>query len=61
MINKKVVLVQRPNGQPVESDFKVVEEEVPALDVDQVLLAVEHLSIDAFIRTTLDSDEGIHG
>jgi NADPH-dependent curcumin reductase CurA len=61
MINKKVVLARRPNGQPVESDFKIVEEEMPSLDDDQVLLAVEHLSIDAFIRTTLDSDEGIHG
>jgi NADPH-dependent curcumin reductase CurA len=61
MINKKIVLAQRPNGQPVESDFRIVEEEVPTLAEGEVLLAVEHLSIDAFIRTTLDNDEGIHG
>jgi NADPH-dependent curcumin reductase CurA len=61
MINRKVVLAARPNGQPKESDFKIVEEEIPELGPDQVLLQTEHLSIDAFIRTTLDGDAGIHG
>ena len=61
MINRKVVLVARPDGQPEESDFKIVEEAVPELTDDQVLVEVEHLSIDAFIRTTLDGEAGIHG
>jgi NADPH-dependent curcumin reductase CurA len=59
--NKKVVLVSRPDGQPKESDFAVIEEPLPELGDDQVLLATEHLSIDAFIRTTLDAEEGLHG
>jgi len=59
--NKKVVLATRPNGQPKESDFKVIEEPLPELGEDQVLLATEHLSIDAFIRTTLDGEPGLHG
>ena len=50
MINKKVVLASRPEGQPKESDFKVIEEELAELTEGQVLLATEHLSIDAFIR-----------
>ena len=61
MINKKVVLAKRPEGQPQVTDFTVVEEELPELGADQVLLAAEHLSIDAFIRTTLDGDPGLHG
>ena len=61
MINRKVVLVARPDGQPEESDFKIVEETLPELTDDQVLVEVEHLSIDAFIRTTLDGEAGIHG
>lgn len=61
MLNKKVVLVSRPDGQPKESDFAVVEETLPELGDDQVLLATEHLSIDAFIRTTLDGTQGLHG
>lgn len=61
MMNKKVVLATRPRGQPAETDFKIVEEEIPKLGEGQVLLKVEHLSVDAFIRTTLDGDAGIHG
>jgi NADPH-dependent curcumin reductase CurA len=61
LLNRKVVLVSRPDGQPKESDFKIVEEDLPPLGEDQVLLAVEHLSIDAFIRTMLDASEGHHG
>ena len=62
MNTKKVVLVNRPAGrQPVVEDFKIVEEALPELGEDQVLLATEHLSIDAFIRTTLDGDPGFHG
>lgn len=60
-INRKVVLITRPDGLPEESDFSLVEEEVAQLEEDQVLLAVEHLSVDAFIRTTLDGDAGLHG
>lgn len=58
---KKVVLANRPDGEPKASDFKIVEEEMPELEEGQVLLKVEHLSIDAFIRTMLDSMEGLHG
>ena len=57
----KVMLVNRPDGQPVESDFSLVEEELPALNEGEVLLKVELLSIDAFIRTTLDGPQGLHG
>ena len=52
---KKVVLVQRPDGAPKESDFELKDSETPPLEDGQVLLKVEHLSIDAFIRTMLDN------
>ena len=61
MINRKVVLRARPDGAPEPSDFEVVEEALPDLEEGQVLLQTEHLSIDAFIRTTLDGDPGHHG
>lgn len=61
MIKKKVVLKRRPAGQPVVEDFGVVEEEVGEIAAGQVLVEVGHLSIDAFIRTTLDGDQGLHG
>jgi len=58
---KKVLLKKRPEGEPVESDFELVEAEMPDLNDGEVLLKVEHLSIDAFIRTTLDGPQGLHG
>ncbi len=58
---KKVVLVQRPDGAPKESDFEVKAGETPPLEDGQVLLKVEHLSIDAFIRTMLDNRDSFHG
>lgn len=58
---KKVVLVQRPDGAPKESDFELKDSETPPLEDGQVLLKVEHLSIDAFIRTMLDNRDSFHG
>jgi NADPH-dependent curcumin reductase CurA len=61
MNSRRIVLARRPQGAPVASDFSLVEEALPALAADQVLIATEHLSIDAFIRTTLDNQAGLHG
>ena len=62
MQNRKVVLKTRPeNRAPEVTDFEVIEETLPELQDGQVLLQAEHLSIDAFIRTTLDGDPGHHG
>ena len=60
MINKKIVLARHPDGQPQLADFKLIEEPVPELGPEHVLVQTEHLSIDAFIRTTLDAREGHH-
>jgi hypothetical protein len=57
---RRVVLKSRPSGLPRESDFAI--ETVPLGDVSSglVLIEVGCISIDAFIRTTLDG-AGIHG
>jgi NADPH-dependent curcumin reductase CurA len=52
--NRKVVLAARPNGVPRPEDFRVEEEPLPPLDEGQVRVEVSHLSIDAFIRTSLE-------
>ena len=58
---RRVVLARRPQGEPVVEDFALVERELDPLKDGEVLLKVEHLSIDAFIRTTLDGTDGLHG
>ncbi|NDA76301.1 MAG: NADP-dependent oxidoreductase, partial [Actinobacteria bacterium] len=54
IVNRKIVLVSRPTGRPDDSNFRYVEEEVAPLADGQVLVEVDLLGIDAFIRTTLD-------
>ncbi|MDH3641816.1 MAG: NADP-dependent oxidoreductase [Gammaproteobacteria bacterium] len=61
VVNRKVVLAKRPDGMPTLDCFEVVEEQLGDPQAGQALIDVEHLSIDAFIRTTLDADEGLHG
>lgn len=57
--NRRITLARRPTGRPVPDDFRLEEVEIPELAPDQVLVEVSHLSIDAFIRTTLE-DGGFH-
>jgi NADPH-dependent curcumin reductase CurA len=54
--NRKVVLANRPTGMPTLDCFELQEETLPELEPGQVRIALEHLSIDAFIRTTLNED-----
>lgn len=54
MKNRKVTLIRRPTGDPVETDFSIVDEDVAPLEAGQVLVKVDTLSIDAFIRTTFN-------
>ena len=58
---RKVVLSRRPRGTLKETDFTLVDTDLKKLEAGEVLLKVEHLSIDAFIRTMLDDRDGHHG
>ncbi|MEQ8691278.1 MAG: NADP-dependent oxidoreductase, partial [Pseudomonadales bacterium] len=59
--NTKVTLAARPNGMPTLDDFKVVEEQLGELPPEHVLVKVDTLSVDAFIRTMLDDRDSFHG
>jgi hypothetical protein len=59
-LNRKVVLVSRPPGTPAPENFRLEEEEPQGLEDGEVRIATEHLSIDAFIRTTLGAGS-LHG
>ncbi len=62
VVNRKITLIKRPDGLPAVSDFELVEEPLGELPPDHVRVAVDTLSIDAFIRTTLDQrDDSLHG
>lgn len=59
--NLRVVLSRRPNGAPKVTDFSVIEESLAEPGPHSITVRVDTLSVDAFIRTTLDDREGIHG
>jgi len=59
-VNRKVVVARHPQGPPTTDCFRLEEEALAAPSEGQVLVANEHLSIDAWISTTL-SGGGIHG
>jgi len=60
-INRKVVLAERPtSGVPEPSCFRLEEEELAPLEEGEIRVDVSHLSIDAFIRTTLE-EVAYHG
>lgn len=53
-VNRRVVLARRPKGLPVSADFRLEEEPAGELAAGQVRVAVEHLAMDAFLRTVLE-------
>ncbi len=54
--NRKVVLASRPDGLPDESHFRIEEAPLQELADGEVRVAVDTISIDAFIRTTLNEE-----
>ena len=59
-ICKKVILKSRPKKDPLPENFEIVEESARAPEEGEILVEVDTLSIDAFIRTTL-SEDAFHG
>lgn len=50
MKNRKMVMAQRPVGEPTDECFRLVEEDVPALAPGQILIKVIWLSLDPYMR-----------
>lgn len=58
MINRSVILVSRPRGEPISENFTIVETSVPPLGEKQVLLQTIWLSLDPYMRGQMDAREG---
>jgi hypothetical protein len=54
MRNKQVLLASRPKGWVEESNFQIVEVEVPALADGEVLTQVRWLSLDPYMRGRME-------
>ncbi|OCQ23722.1 NADP-dependent oxidoreductase [Pseudoalteromonas luteoviolacea] len=49
-INRQITLAARPNGAPIQSDFKLVESPVPTPADGEMLLRTRYLSLDPYMR-----------
>lgn len=47
---KKYVLVKHFQGEPKPTDLKIVEEELPAIKENEILVEAEYLSVDPYMR-----------
>eukprot|EP01035_Chromulina_nebulosa_P036653 gene36653-49397_t len=59
-INRKVVLTQFVTGMVGPEHFRIEEEPARAPEKGELLIKADSLSIDAFIRTSLNATEGLH-
>ena len=50
MVNRQITLAARPEGFPKESDFALVEAEVPEAGPGKVLVRAQWLSVDPYMR-----------
>ncbi len=60
-INRKVILKERREGAPTQDQFAVEEEDAREPGEGEILVATDTISIDAFIRTSLNDWSGFHG
>ena len=51
---RQIVLAARPRGKPQLTDFRLEETEIPTPASGQLLLAVQYLSLDPYMRGSMD-------
>ncbi len=55
MRNRQVLLASRPRGAVEESDFRLVESDVPPVTEGHVLTRIHYLSLDPYMRMRMDA------
>ncbi len=50
VVNRRIVLARRPEGEPTAEDFRLEKEAVPAAGPEQLLLRTRYLSLDPYMR-----------
>lgn len=54
-INRQIILAARPQGEPKESDFRLVEAPIPQPDAGQMLVRTLYLSLDPYMRGRMNA------
>jgi NADPH-dependent curcumin reductase CurA len=53
-IARQIVLATRPQGKPQLTDFRLEETAIPTPSAGQILLRVQYLSLDPYMRGRMD-------
>jgi NADPH-dependent curcumin reductase len=53
-VARQIVLAARPNGRPKPTDFQLEETAIPTPAAGQLLLGVQYLSLDPYMRGRMD-------
>jgi NADPH-dependent curcumin reductase CurA len=53
--NRRIVLASRPKGEPLESNFRIEEPDIPAPAGGEVLLHTLYLSLDPYMRGRMNA------
>ncbi len=56
-INRRFILVTRPQGEPRDSDFRLVEEAVPSIGENEFLIRNHYVSLDPAMRGWLNEGD----
>lgn len=56
-MNKTILLNNRPNGKPQESDFKFTDSDIPVVNNGEVLLKTKYVSVDPYMRGRMSDAE----
>ena len=54
---RQIVLAARPRGKPKVTDFRLEEAPIPAPGSGQILLRVQYLSLDPYMRGRMEDRE----
>ena len=53
--NRQIVLASRPRGAPTDSDFTLVETDIPTPGPGEMLLRTIYLSLDPYMRLRMNA------
>ncbi|TKR55014.1 NADP-dependent oxidoreductase [Allopusillimonas ginsengisoli] len=53
-LSRQIVLAARPNGRPQPSDFRLEEVTLPEIQEGELLLEIQYLSLDPYMRGRMD-------
>lgn len=56
-VNQQILLDNRPQGEAVESNFKLVQSPLPTVGEGQVLVRHHYLSLDPYMRGRMNDSK----